>query len=183
MRYLPMPKKYVIFIKKFRQHIITIIFIIIALIALLFININPIATIWICIIVIILLILSFVISYVSSLFFSKKLQKTLREYNKVDDRLVARKIKQPLKKIQEQMFKLSQSQHEKDYLIGFMEKHYIYFHPCVINKFNELYGNGKNEKEMLEGLKDFNLETRAEIKIIRDTLIKLQRIEERKKSE
>ena len=88
-----------------------------------------------------------------------------------------------MKKIQEQMFKLSQSQHEKDYLIGFMEKHYIYFHPRVINKFNELYGNGKNEKEMLEGLKDFNLETRAEIKIIRDTLIKLQRIEERKKSE
>ena len=155
----------------------------IALIALLFININPVATIWICIIVIILLILSFVISYISSLLFSNKLQKVLREYNKVDDRIVARKTRQPLKKIQEEMFKLSQYQHEKDYLIVFLEKHYIFFHSKVINKFNELYGNGKNEKEMLEGLKSFNLETRAEIKAIRDTLLKLNRITEKKRSE
>lgn len=174
-----MPQKYVIFIKKFRQHILTIIFLTIVLIALLFININPVATIWICVITIILLVLSFLISYIASVLFTKKLGKILKNHYKIDDKGIAKEIKQPLKKIQEKMFKLSQHQDKKEWLIVFLEKHYIYFHQKVIHKFNELYENGSAEKQILEGLKDFNLETRAEIKSIKEALLKQNRIKER----
>ncbi|MFX1273510.1 MAG: hypothetical protein ACFFBP_21005 [Promethearchaeota archaeon] len=178
-----MPKKYIILIKKFRQHIITIIFLTIALIALLFINVNPVATIWICVITILLLAFSFLVSYINSLFFTKKLNKTLKSHYKIDDRMVARKLKEPLKKIQEKMYDLTQYQSNKEWLIIFLERHYIYYHKEVIVKFNELYSMGSNEKEILEGLKDFDIETRAEIKSIRETLIKHNRINQRKKAE
>jgi hypothetical protein len=121
----------------------------------------------------------FVLSYVPRLIFKRKLSKFIKKFYKLEDDLVARKFKKPLKKIQDEMFKLSQNQDKKKWLITFLNKQYIFYHEKTIEKFEELYNKGYNEKEILDNLKEFKVSTRAEIKAIKENLIKLDRLSER----
>jgi hypothetical protein len=121
----------------------------------------------------------FVLSYIPRLFFKRKLNNFLNKFYKIEDELVARKFKKPLQKIQDDMFELSQKQEKKDWLITFLNKQYIFYHEKTIAKFKEAYNKGFTEKEILDNLKDFKVATRAEIKIIKETLIKLNRLSER----
>ena len=64
-------------------------------------------------------------------------------------------------------------------MIIFFNKQYIFYHVETIEKFKELYLKGYNHKELLEELKEYEIETRDEIKSIIDTLIKNQRLSDK----
>lgn len=77
------------------------------------------------------------------------------------------------------MFELSQKQMKKKSLIIFLNKQYIFYHQETIEKFLEFYNQGYSEKEILDNLKEYKLNTRTEIKVIKETLVKLDRLTER----
>jgi len=139
---------------------------------------NQIAAIIITIITIVL----FGISYVPTLMFSKKLNKFLNNINVIEDKSVARRLKRPLSQIQEDMYKLSKNQNKKDWLITHYNGHYCFYNEKVIKKFKDFYNKGLGEKEILEQLKNFEINTRAKIKAIEETLVNTDRLEERKVS-
>jgi hypothetical protein len=123
--------------------------------------------------------LLFLLSYVPRLLFKRRLNKFLKKFYKIEDELIARKFQKPLQKIQDEMFELSQKQGTKEWLIAFLNKQYIFYHEKTITKFKEVYNKGFTEKEILDNLKDYKVTTRAEIKAIKDNLVKLNRISER----
>ena len=134
------------------------------------------------IIITIITIILFALSYIPTLLFYKKLNKFLSGVNSIDDKTVARKLKHPLAQIQDKMNKLSKKQGKKNSLIIFTNGHYIFYNEKIIANFKTYYIKGLGEKEVLEKLKKFNIETRTEIKTIEESLIKHNRLEERKVS-
>jgi len=134
------------------------------------------------IIITIITIVLFALSYIPTFLFYKKLNKFLSGVNSIDDKTVARKLKHPLAQIQDKMNKLSKKQGKKNSLIIFTNGHYIFYNEKIIANFKTYYIKGLGEKEVLEKLKKFNIETRTEIKTIEESLIKHNRLEERKVS-
>ena len=122
-------------------------------------------------------IFGFMISYIPSLSFKKRLIKLMNKYRKIEDLAVSRNIRRPLPFIQNYMYKLSKRQKRKKWLIVYLNKRYIFYNKNTIQEFVKLYGYGFHEKEILNNLRaNVNLKTRAEIKAIRDTLAKNKRI-------
>ena len=136
----------------------------------------------VAIIITIITIILFGISYIPTLIFSKKLNKFLSTINVIEDKSVARRLKCPLSQVQEKMYKLSKNQNKKDWLITFYNGHYSFYGEKVIKRFKVFYNKGLGEKEILEQLKNFEINTRAEIKAIEDTLVNNDRLEGRKVS-
>ena len=153
-------------------------FIFLVLVILIVFIFNQIAAIIITIITIVL----FGLSYVPTLLFSKNLNKFLSNIDVIDDKNIARRLKRPLSLIQDKLYKLSKNQIKKDWLITFYNRHYCFYSEKVIKKFKVFYNKGLGEKEILEQLKNFEINTRAEIKAIEDTLINNGRLEGRKVS-
>ena len=106
----------------------------------------------------------------------------MKKYYRIEDTIVAKKLKKKINKIREEMFDLSQKQEKKNWLITFLNKQYIYYHEQTIAKFMELYNKGFSEKEIFEGLQDFELKTRVEVKSITESLIRLNKLSEREVS-
>ncbi|MFX1343859.1 MAG: hypothetical protein ACFFBC_00760 [Promethearchaeota archaeon] len=166
-----MPKKYIVFFKSIGRRWFLILVIIIVIIAFF----NPIAAIWMAGITLVM----FLLSFIPRLFFKNKLNRFMKKYYKIEDELIARKLNKPINKIRDEMFELSQNQEKKKWLIVFLNKQYICYHENTINAFKEIYNKGYSEKEMLDNLKDYKINTRQEIKAIQDTLVKLDRLNER----
>ncbi len=166
-----MPKKYIVIIKTIGRKWFLFL---VAIILIVFIY-NAIAAIWMAGITLVL----FLLSYIPRILFKKKLNNFLKKFYKIEDELIALKFKKPLQRIQDEMFELSQKQEKKEWLIAFLNKQYIFYHEKTIAKFEEVYNKGFSEKEILDNLKDFKVTTRAEIKAIKDTLVKLNRLTER----
>jgi len=166
-----MPKKYIVIIKTIGRKWFIFLVAIILIVAIY----NTIAAIWMSGITLVL----FLLSYIPNLLFKRKLNKFLKKFYKLEDELIARKFKKPLQKIQDKMFELSQKQEKKKWLIAYINKQYIFYHEKTIQKFEEVYKKGYSEKEILDNLKDYKVNTRVEIKIIKDILIKLNRLSER----
>lgn len=124
----------------------------------------------------------FALSYIPTLFFNKKLKNFLSDYSSIEDKIVARKLKRSLPKIQEKMHNLSKKQDKKNWLIIFMNRHYIFYNEETVENFREYYIKGLGEKEILEKLKKSDIKIRAEIKAIEETLIENSRLEEREVS-
>ena len=103
----------------------------------------------------------------------------MKNLYKIEDDTIAKKFNKPISKIREDMFELSQDQEKKKWLIIFLNKQYIRYHQDTIQAFKESYNKGFTEKEILDNLKEYKVETRAEIKAIKDSLIKLNRLSER----
>lgn len=124
----------------------------------------------------------FGLSYIPTLFFNKKLKNILPDYSSIEDKMVARKLKHSLPQIQEKMHNLSKKQDKKNWLIIFMNRHYIFYNEATVEKFREYYTKGLGEKEILEKLKKCDIKTRAEIKAIEETLVENSRLEAREVS-
>lgn len=163
-----MPKKYKIILKSIGRKW----FIILVVVIIIIFIINQQVAIWMTIITIGL----YILSYVPDLFFSNKLQRYIKAYNSLDDITIAKKFNRSLDKIQEKMFDLSQKQNKKTWLIIFLNKQYIFYNEDTIEKFKEQYNQGLGEKEILEQLRKYNVNTRAEVKSIEETLIKADRL-------
>ncbi|MHA1105960.1 MAG: hypothetical protein ACTSPN_09620 [Promethearchaeota archaeon] len=135
-----------------------------------------ITAIWITVIVIII----YLITDVPSLIFSIKFKKFIKGYKSIDDKTISKLLKKPLKKIQEQMFLMSIKQKKKEWLIIFLNKQYNFFNVKTIEAFTKLYNMGLGEKEILEKLTKFEVNTRVQVKAIEETLIKNNRLSQRK---
>ena len=122
----------------------------------------------------------FVLYYLWNFLRAKGIEKFIQKYYRIDDITIAKILKRPLNEIQEKMFELSQKQSKKPWLIIYLNKQYIFYHEITIEAFNTLYNKGYGDKEILDKLKKFELETRAEIKSIEETLLKTERLIERK---
>ena len=127
-------------------------------------------------------IIIFTLSYIPTLFFNKKLKKFLSDYNSIEDKVVARKLKRSLPQIQEKMYKLSKKQSKKNWLIIFTNRHYIFYNEETVEKFREYYTKGLGEKEILEKFKKSDIKTRDEVKAIEETLVDNSRLEVREVS-
>ena len=127
-------------------------------------------------------IIIFTLSYIPTLFFNKKLKKFLSDYSSIEDKMVARKLKRSLPKIQEKLYKLSKKQSKKNWLIIFTNRHYIFYNEEIVEKFREYYTKGLGEKEILEKFKKSDIKTRDEIKAIEETLVDNSRLEVREVS-
>jgi len=103
----------------------------------------------------------------------------MKGFYKIEDELIARKLKKTLQKVREEMFELSQSQKKKKWLIVFLNKQYIFYHQETIKAFKAVYNKGFTEKEILDSLNEHKVNTRVEIKAIKDSLIKLERLSDR----
>jgi hypothetical protein len=165
-----LPKKYIVVIKTIGRKWFLFLVVIIIIVAIY----NPIVAIWMSGITLVL----FILSYIPSLFFRKKLNNFMKGFYKIEDELIARKLDKPLQKIQDDLFELTQNQEKKKWLIAFLNKQYVFYHEETIQKFKEVYNKGYTEKEILDNLKDYKITTRAEIKVIKETLIKLDRLSE-----
>jgi len=166
-----MPKKYIVFLKTIGRRWFVFLVIIIVIIAFF----NPIVAIWMAGITIVF----FILSYIPRFFFKSKLHKFMKGFYKIEDELIARKLKKPLKKVREEMFELSQNQRKKKWLIVFLNKQYIFYHQETVQAFKVVYNKGFTEKEILDNLNEYKVNTRVEIKAIKDNLIKLERLSER----
>ena len=166
-----MPKKYVVFFKTIGRSWFLFLVVAIIIVAFYF----PIIAIWMTVITLVL----FLMSYIPPFFFKNKLYKFMKKYPKIDDINISKRLEKSLEKIQDQMYKLSQNQEKKKWLIVFLDKHYIFYNQEIIQKFKENYNKGLSEKEILDNLKDYKIETRSEIKNITTALIKVNRLNER----
>lgn len=166
-----MPKKYIVIIKTIGRKWFLFLVVIILIVAIY----NPIVAIWMSGITLGL----FLISYIPNLFFKRKLNIFLKKFYKIEDELISRKFNKPLKKIQDVLFGLSQNQEKKKSLIVYLNKQYVFYHEETIQKFKDVYNKGFTEKEILDNLKDYKITTKAEIKIIKDNLVRLNRLDER----
>ncbi len=166
-----MPKKYIVIIKTIGRKWFLFLVAIILIVAIY----DVIVAIWMLGITLIL----FLLSYVPRILFKRKLKSFLNRYYKIEDELIARKFKKPLQKIQDEMFELSQQQEKRNWLIVFLNKQYVFYHDKTISKFKEVYNKGFTEKEILDNLKDYKVTTRLEIKVIKENLVKLNRLSER----
>jgi hypothetical protein len=127
-----------------------------------------------------MVIILFTLSYIPYLSFKKKFIRAIEEYDTITDVEISKRLMRPLDKIKEKMYILSKNQKRKKWLITFLSNRYIFYNSDTIQKFNELYDKGYGEKQILRRLqKDFNVKTRAEIKVIKDTLIDFNRIKKR----
>ncbi len=184
-----MPKKRVIFFKSIGRKWFIILVIIIFIVFIY----NQTMALWLTTITLFL----FLLSYFPQIFFNTRLLLFMKGYYMIEEDTIAQKLKQPIHKIRERMYHISQNQllaysikkhmklikriklllkKKKKWLIIFYNKRYIYFHKETIVKFIDFHNKGFGEKEMLEKLKDNDLRMRAEVKIIRDTLIKHNRL-------
>lgn len=150
-------------------------FLIFIIIILFIFLINPEFAIWMIIITIIL----YLASFIPNLFFSNRFTRYIKKFHSIEDKNLMKKFNKPLRKIQETLFDLSQNQKKKDWVIIYLNKHYIIYNEEIIEKFKEFYNIGFGEKEILENLQSYEIKTRAEIKAITDTLIKYDKLEER----
>ncbi|MHA1297728.1 MAG: hypothetical protein ACTSUX_09610 [Promethearchaeota archaeon] len=166
-----MVKKSVFYFKKIMKYWFIILIIMIIIISIYNLNL----AIWITVIVIII----YLITFLPDIIFSIKLKKLLKTQLCIDDKTMAKKLKKPLNKIQEKMYQIHKKQVKKDWLIIFLNKHYIYYNEKIIQIFKKYYKNGLGEKEILEKLKRYNVNTRAEIKLMADTLIKMKKLDKR----
>ncbi len=149
------------------------IILIIAIVLVFFLN-QQIA-IWMTVIAIII----FLLLYIPPHFSTNKFVNFLKEYFMIEDDTVAEKLAKPLREVRQSMFDLMKGQKNKKWLIVFLNKRYIFFHQDTIEKFTELYHKGYDEKKMLEKLREYDLREKSHVKIIKETLLKSERLGER----
>lgn len=111
--------------------------------------------------------------------FNSKLKKVLNKTTFIDDATIAKKLQQPLLKIQNKMFSLSKKQAKKTWLILYINKQYVFYGEQSIEAFKIYHKKGLGEKDILEKLQKYGIKTRAEIKAIEDILIKYDRLGDR----
>ncbi|MBD3194722.1 MAG: hypothetical protein GF317_06690 [Candidatus Lokiarchaeota archaeon] len=167
-----MPKKYIVFLKTVGRSWFLILVVVILIVAIY----NLLAAIIITIITIIL----FALSYIPSLFFKNRLLKFLKKYYRIQESDIIKDFSKDNKKVRDILFELSQTQDKKDWLIILLNGSYIFYHNDLVVKYTELYQKGLGEKEIFETLKKVDIETRAEIKKIEETLKRNNRLKKEK---
>ncbi len=182
-----MPKKYVVFFKSIGRK--WFLFLILAIAIVAFVGYYRYNMLEPAIGITVISLILFVLSYIPNLYFNRKMLKLMKKYYRIEDKTVARLMDRSLHKVKEKMFGFSKKQvkekkwkllwSNKKWLIAYLNKQYIYYHEQTVDRFKELYLKGYGDKEILENLKDYELSSNSEVKIIIETLIKYKKISDR----
>lgn len=182
-----MPKKYVVFYKSIGRK--WFLFLVVAIFIVAIYSYYKYKRFEAAIVITVISLILLILSYIPSLFFTRKLMKLMKIYYRIEDKTIGRLMDKSLQKIQEKMFDLSQKQvkkkkwqfwlKNKNWLIIYLDKQYIFYHQQTISRFKELYYKGFGDKEILEQLKEYELKSKAEVKVITEELIKYDKLSER----
>lgn len=175
-----MPRNYIIVLKSIARKWFLFVIIIILIVA--YIGWVIYKTVIAAVILTAIILTLFALYYFWRIYTSKRIEIVIKKYYRIDDITMAKKVKRSLTFVQEKMFEISQKQSGKNWLMIYLNKHYIFYHEMTIEKFKELYSKGFGDKEILEELKEFNIDTRAEIKAIEENLVKYNRLDKREVS-
>jgi hypothetical protein len=138
--------------------------------------INKILAIWVTLVLLALAILV----YIYSLTFKRKIIRTVQKYNRITDTDIAEELNTRVEKLRKKLARLHKRQKKRIGLVVFLNNRYIFYNNDTINEFKQLYSKGLKEKEILENLKkSIDIKTRAEVKVIKDTLINHKKLEEK----
>jgi hypothetical protein len=182
-----MPKKYIVFYKSIGRK--WFLFLVVAIFIVAIYSYYKYKRFEAAIVITVISLILLILSYIPSLFFTRKLMKLMKIYYRIEDKTIGRLMNKSLQKIQEKMFDLSQKQvkkkkwqfwlKNKNWLIIYLDKQYIFYHQQTISRFKELYYKGFGDKEILEQLKEYELKSKAEVKAITEELIKYDKLSER----
>ncbi len=112
------------------------------------------------------------IVYLISLSFKKKLIRSMERHLRIIDMDIALELDEPIEKIRKTLDKLLKNQKSRWGLLIFLNNRYIYYNNFSVDRLLELFDHDLKEKEILEQLRDsIGIRTRAEVKVIKDTLI------------
>ncbi|TXT62808.1 MAG: hypothetical protein BAJALOKI1v1_850016 [Promethearchaeota archaeon] len=120
----------------------------------------------------------FLLSYIPSLFFKSKVLHYIKKFYRIKDSDVIKKFPKNQEKVKNILFELAQDQEKKDWLIVFVDNHYIFYHKDAVEKYKNFYHKGLGEKKLFEVLTKIDIETRAEIKAIETTLKAQNRLDD-----
>ena len=152
-------------------------YIIIGLILIVFIFVSYLIAIWLFVIFLGVVI----VIYLPSFSFKSRLIRFMNNYYRIDDEKIAITVLRPIDEIREKMEQLAKKQTNKKWLIVFLSDRYIFYKEDTIIRFKEFYYNGYIEKEVFEKLNsEANVNTRAEVRAIENTLINQERLFKRK---
>lgn len=182
-----MPKKYIVFYKSIGRK--WFLFLVVAIFIVAIYSYYKYKRFEAAIVITVISLILLILSYIPSLFFNRKLMKLMKIYYRIDDKTIGRLMNKSLQKIQEKMYDLSQKQvkkkkwqfwlKNKNWLIIYLDKQYLFYHQQTISRFKELYYKGFGDKEILEQLKEYELKSKAEVKGITEELIKYDKLSER----
>lgn len=182
-----MPKKYVVFYKSIGRK--WFLFLVVAIFIVAIYSYYKYKRFEAAIVITVISLILLILSYIPSLFFTRKLMKLMKIYYRIEDKTIGRLMNKSLQKIQEKMFDLSQKQvkkkkwqfwlKNKNWLIIYLDKQYLFYHQQTISRFKELYYKGFGDKEILEQLKEYELKSKSEVKAIIEELIKYDKLSER----
>lgn len=115
--------------------------------------------------------------YLFSLSFKKKLIRAMQKHLRIIDMDIAVELNQSIERIRKTLINLHKHQKKRWGLIIFLNNRYIFYNNVSVNKLLKLFNDGFKEKEILEQLKEIiGVRTRAEVKVIKDTLINHKKI-------
>ncbi|MEJ2251533.1 MAG: hypothetical protein P8Y70_10065 [Candidatus Lokiarchaeota archaeon] len=164
-----MPKKYIVFLKSVGRRWFLLLIIILIIVALYNITLSIILTI--------VTLILFLLSYIPRFLLKRKMLKTMKEYYRIEEKTLIKETGKDPQKIHNIIFNFSKNQEKKKWLIVYQNDNYIFYHKDLISKFKELHDQGYGEKKIFEILKKADIQTRAEIKKIHETLRSLDRLE------
>ncbi|TFF97647.1 MAG: hypothetical protein EU541_07925 [Promethearchaeota archaeon] len=122
------------------------------------------------IILTIITLILFITSYIPSLFFKSRVLRYLKGYYRITQDEINQHFDDKQEKIRKVLFELFQNQADKDWLVILINNSYIFYNSDIVEKYKEFYEKGYGEKKIFTLLQKVNMETRAEVKAIQNTL-------------
>ncbi len=164
-----MVKKYIKILKRIWRLWFLILVVVIIIVA--FLNLPA------AIIITVITLILFLLSYIPSFFFKSRVVRFLKDYYRITEEEIIKEFNDDPEKVRRILFELFQNQEDTDWLIVLLNNNYIFYHSDIVKKFQEFYEKGYGEKKIFTLLQKVNLETRAEVKAIKNTLESNERLE------
>jgi hypothetical protein len=100
----------------------------------------------------------------------------MKDYYRIEEKAIVKETGKKPQKIRNLLYELSKKQEKKDWLVIYANDNYIFYHKDLVSKFKDLHDKGYGEKKIFELLRKADIQTRAEIKKIHDTMRQLNRL-------
>jgi uncharacterized protein YneF (UPF0154 family) len=162
------PKKYIVFLKSVGRKWFLILIGVLIIIAI--------YNIILAIILTIITLVLFLLSYIPSFITRRRILRTMKDYYRIEEKAIVKETGKKPQKIRNLLYELSKKQEKKDWLVIYANDNYIFYHKDLVSKFKDLHDKGYGEKKIFELLRKADIQTRAEIKKIHDTMRQLNRL-------
>ncbi|MHA1733941.1 MAG: hypothetical protein ACTSU5_18520 [Promethearchaeota archaeon] len=102
-----------------------------------------------------------------------------KKFNVIDGTTAARKLGVSLNHVERQLYRWAR-EFDGRHVVVFFKNEYYFIHGDVLDEYCEHYEQGYGEKELLDVLREYGVDTRDMVKAIGDKLADLNRLPERK---